>query len=172
MTILYRQTIKLTQGAIGMIANIQTYFYNKRSFKKDVNILYQDGLVSLNTNSKVLTIEDDVKDLYSLLYQDNEALKIIQNLGLQEGDVLLGRENIYIFISKATGKLAIKNNATDLKTILMQNIDIDKAFLSSLNSALGQPDYNSFKTTLQSTIAGYIDQKDAINTLIESLLKS
>ncbi len=77
--ILYRNVRKLIQGTSGMLAQIQTYFYNKKSITRNVNILYQDGLVSVNSNSKVLVIENDIKDLYSSLYQDTEALSLIKS---------------------------------------------------------------------------------------------
>ena len=47
-----------------MLAKIQTYFYNKKSITTNVNILYQDGLYSVNKDSKILAIENDVKNLY------------------------------------------------------------------------------------------------------------
>lgn len=194
-TTIYRNTVKLTQGVSGMIGKIQTYFYNKKSITTDVNILYQDGLYSVNTDSKILAVENDVKNLYSLLYQDTEALKIIQSFGLQEKDILLGRNDVYAFLQNAIQKITLngnilagdgvtnieiditskqiglKNDITDLKTILTQNIAIDNAFFASLSTALATSNYTQFKASLSPTIAGYIAQKNTINTLILSLLK-
>lgn len=185
-TIIYRTTTKLTQGTSGLIAKIQTYFYNKKTLSTDVNVLYQDGLYSINTNSKILAIENDFKNLYSLLYQDTEALKIIKSFGLQEKDIFLGREGVYILfknnekamslvgdtISLIGGKIAIKNDTTDLKTILTQNIAIDNAFFTSLSTALAQSNFVQFQASLTPTIATYIAQKTAVNNLIISLLNS
>lgn len=171
-TIIFRSAINLTQGAVGMLAKIQTYFYSKKSITTNVNILYQDGLYSVNKDSKILAIENDVKNLYSLLYQDTEALKIIKSMGLEEKDIFLGREGVYILLKNSEKKLIIKNDVTDLKTILTQNISIDNAFFASLTTALSQPDYTSFQASLTPTIAGYITQKTAVNTLILSLLNS
>lgn len=169
---IYRNTVELTQGAVGIIGKIQTYFYNKKSITADVNILYQDGLYSVNTNSKILTVENDVKDSYSMLYQDAEALKIIQLLNLQEKDIFLGREGIYILFKSSEGKMTIKNSTTDLKTILTQNIAIDNSFFTSLTTALSSPDFNGFKASLAPNIANYISQKNVVNQLIISLLNS
>lgn len=171
-TIIFRSVISITQGAVGMLAKIQTYFYNKKSITTNVNILYQDGLYSVNKDSKILAIENDVKNLYSLLYQDTEALKIIKSIGLQEKDIFLGREGVYILLKNNDKKFTIKNNTTDLKTILTQNITIDNAFFNSLTTALSQADYNSFQASLKPSIADYISQKTAVNTLILSLLSS
>lgn len=178
-TIIYRTTTKLTQGTSGLIAKIQTYFYNKKTLSTDVNVLYQDGLYSINTNSKILAIENDFKNLYSLLYQDTEALKIIKSFGLQEKDIFLGREGVYILfknnekeMSLIGGKIAIKNDTTDLKTILTQNIAIDNAFFASLSTALAQGNFTLFQASLTPTIATYIAQKTAVNNLIISLLNS
>ena len=168
--ILYRNVRKLIQGTSGMLAQIQTYFYNKKSITRNVNILYQDGLVSVNSNSKVLVIENDIKDLYSSLYQDTEALSLIKSEGLNEKDVLLGRSGVYILIKNNSKKLAIKNNTTDLKTILEQNIAIDNAFLTSLQAALGEHSFTHFQAALLPVLSGYITQKTQINTLITSLL--
>jgi hypothetical protein len=88
-SIIYRKIIKLSASVSGMLATIQTYFYNKRAITQDVNVLYIDGLVSVNSKSNVLPVENDIKNLYSPLYQDVEALKIIQSLNLQEKDVFL-----------------------------------------------------------------------------------
>jgi len=172
MTILYRQIKKLTQGSSGMFAQIQTYFYNKRSMIKEVNILYQDGLVSVNMDSKVLVMENDIKELYSSLYQDTEALNLIKSKNLNEKDVLLGRSSVYILIKNNNKKLVIKNDTTDLKTILEQNIAIDNAFLASLQTALGTSNFIQFQASLTPVISGYITQKTQINTLITSLLDS
>jgi len=196
-TIIFRSAINITQGAVGMLAKIQTYFYNKKSITTNVNILYQDGLYSVNKDSKILAIENDVKNLYSLLYQDTEALKIIQSIGLQEKDIFLGREEVYILfknsekkatlmadiinigtnnasilVDKDTNQITIKNDTTDLKTILTQNITIDNAFFNSLSTALAKNNFTQFKASLSPSIAGYIAQKTAVNTLILSLLNS
>jgi len=196
-TIIFRSAINITQGAVGMLAKIQTYFYNKKSITTNVNILYQDGLYSVNKDSKILAIENDVKNLYSLLYQDTEALKIIQSIGLQEKDIFLGREEVYILfknsekkatlmadiinigtnnasilVDKDTNQITIKNDTTDLKTILTQNITIDNAFFNSLSTALATNNFTQFKASLSPSIAGYIAQKTAVNTLILSLLNS
>ena len=196
-TIIFRSAINITQGAVGMLAKIQTYFYNKKSITTNVNILYQDGLYSVNKDSKILAIENDVKNLYSLLYQDTEALKIIQSIGLQEKDIFLGREEVYILfknsekkatlmadiinigtnnasilVDKDTSQITIKNDTTDLKTILTQNITIDNAFFNSLSTALATNNFTQFKASLSPSIAGYIAQKTAVNTLILSLLNS
>ena len=237
-TIIFRSAINITQGAVGMLAKIQTYFYNKKSITTNVNILYQDGLYSVNKDSKILAIENDVKNLYSLLYQDTEALKIIQSIGLQEKDIFLGREEVYILfknsekkatlmadiinigtniqsiglqekdiflgreevyilfknsekkatlmadiinigtnnasilVDKDTNQITIKNDTTDLKTILTQNITIDNAFFNSLSTALAKNNFTQFRASLSPSIAGYIAQKTAVNTLILSLLNS
>lgn len=194
-TIIFRNAINLTQGAVGMLAKIQTYFYNKKSITTNVNILYQDGLYSVNKDSKILAIENDVKNLYSLLYQDTEALKIIQSFGLQEKDILLGRKGVYVFLQAVMQKITLngnilagdgttnievditskqiglKNDITDLKTILTQNITIDNAFFTSLSTALATNNFVQFQASLSPTIANYIAQKNIINTLILSLLK-
>jgi hypothetical protein len=67
--------------------------------------------------------------------------------------------------------MTIKNSATDLKTILTQNIAIDNAFFASLSTALATNNYTQFKASLSPTIAEYISQKNTINALILSLLK-
>ena len=170
-SIIYRKIIKLSASASGMLATIQTYFYNKRAITQDVNVLYIDGLVSVNSKSNVLPVENDIKNLYSPLYQDVEALKIIQSLNLQEKDVFLGREGIYILFKNSEDKITIKNSTTDLKTILTQNIAIDNAFFASLSTALATNNYTQFKASLSPTIAEYISQKNTINALILSLLK-
>ena len=194
-TIIFRSAINITQGAVGMLAKIQTYFYNKKSITTNVNILYQDGLYSVNKDSKILAIENDVKNLYSLLYQDSEALKIIQSIGLQEKDIFLGMEEVYILFKNSEKKITLngnilagdsttnievditskqiglKNDITDLKTILTQNIAIDNAFFTSLSTALATSNHTQFKASLSPTISGYISQKNTINTLILSLLK-
>lgn len=170
-TIIYRNTIKLSQGTAGILSKIQTYFYNKKSITADVNILYQDGLYSVNTDSKILAIENDVKNLYSLLYQDTEALKIIQSFELQEKDIFLGREGVYILFKNADKKITLKNDTTDLKTILTQNIAVDNAFFTSLLTALATSNYTQFNHSLSPTISEYIAQKNTINNLIISLLK-
>lgn len=171
-TTIYRNTVKLTQGTIGMIGKIQTYFYNKKSITTNVSVLYQDGLYSVNTDSKILAIENDVKNLYSLLYQDTEALKIIQSFNLQEKDIFLGREGVYILFKNADKKITLKNDITDLKTILTQNVSIDNAFFASLSTALAQSNFVQFKASLSPTIASYIAQKTIVNNLIISLLNS
>lgn len=178
-TIIYRNTIKLTQGTSGLLAKIQTYFYNKKSITTNVNVLYQDGLYSVNTDSKILAIENDVKNVYSLLYQDIEALKIIKSFNLQEKDIFLGREGVYILFKNSNKtmsiigkKITIKNDITDLKTILTQNIAIDNAFFTSLSTALAQSNFVQFQASLSPTIASYIAQKTAVNNLIISLLNS
>lgn len=106
-----------------MIGKIQTYFYNKKSITTDVNILYQDGLYLVNTDSKILAVENDVKNLYSLLYQDTEALKIIQSFGLQEKDILLGRNDVYAFLQNAIQKITLNGNI--LAGDGVTNIEID-----------------------------------------------
>jgi len=171
-SIIYRKIIKLSASVSGMLATIQTYFYNKRAITQDVNVLYIDGLVSVNSKSNVLPVENDIKNLYSPLYQDVEALKIIQSLNLQEEDIFLGRESIYILFNNSEGKMTIKNSATDLKTILTQNIAIDNSFFTSLTTALSSADFNAFKAKLSPDIANYISEKNAVNQLIISLLNS
>ena len=63
-TIIYRTTTKLTQGTSGLIAKIQTYFYNKKTLSTDVNVLYQDGLYSINTNSKITVVAKPAQTQY------------------------------------------------------------------------------------------------------------
>lgn len=76
-----------------------------------------------------------------------------------------------ITINSNESKIAIKNTATDLKTILTQKIANDNAFLAAFAAALqANTTYATFRAAFQPQINTYITQNTTINNLILQLL--
>ena len=169
---IYRQATKITKGKSEVVAKVNTYLHNKKTLHKNAKVLFPDGVVSINSSAKVFAFEDEFNDTYSQQYHDLDALSIINNHKMQEGDVFLGRSNAYIHIKKSERKIAIKNSETDLKTILDAILDNQKDFFTKFSTALSSSSFNQFSAMMAPQISVFIQSCEETKTLNNSIFSS
>lgn len=147
---------------------------------RDIDLWLQTGGIQ-KPNSKRTHSWSDAIALVGVF----SAVKSLQNyestsLGLQykgskifikqDGSIEIDAQS-NITINSNSSKIAIKNTATDLKTILTQKIANDNAFLAAFAAALqANTTYATFRAAFQPQINTYITQNTTINSLILQLL--
>ena len=125
---------------------------------------WSDAIVLVGVFSAVRALQNYDATSLGLQYKNSKILI------KQDGSIEIDAQS-NITINSNGSKIAIKNTATDLKTILTQKIANDNAFLTALSTALqNNTGYGGFRGSFQPQINTYITQNTTINNLILQLL--
>lgn len=111
-------------------------FFNYNNIAQfEATIYSPDGIISMNTQAKIMAMKNDSADSVGMLVSDNERL--LKVIGISYDDVFVGKEKNYIHF-KSTGNISIKGTEVDINcnsiSITTNSINFNGILISKLET--------------------------------------